>query len=137
MAGRYLVTHNHFQFPLKEQVVEGSGLFENSGLPSAHFMDWQSVPWQEGTEVAQVDWDGETAHVDWVRFKNLSLDDVPQIQVDNFPRKGSSGSGVFWNGVHVGNTWAKNIEEDPSTGEIVRRYSIIALNSSAITSLER
>jgi hypothetical protein len=61
---------------------------------------------------------------------------VPQIQVANFPIKGSSGGGLFWNGVHVGNTWARNIEEDPDTGEIVRRYSIIALNTAATLDLE-
>jgi hypothetical protein len=184
IGGRYLLTHNHFQFSLTQPVTEGDGqegymgislrstngnlllenaplsafqivhedpqtlvlsfvaengrgLFAEAGLPGAAAIDWQSVPWQEGMGLAQVDWDGKTAHVDWARFENLSqAEGVPQIQVANFPIKGSSGGGLFWNGVHVGNTWARNIEEDPDTGEIVRRYSIIALNTAATLDLE-
>lgn len=182
IGGRYLLTHNHFQFSLTQPVMEGDGqegymgislrsasgglllenaplsaftivhedpqtlvlafvagngrgLFENAGLPGAPVAGWQSVPWQEEMELAQVDWDGETTHVDWVRFENLSqAEGVPQIQVANFPIKGSSGGGLFWNGAHVGNTWARNIEEDPDTGEVVRQYSIIALDTEAVSS---
>ena len=185
MAGRYLVTHNHFRFSLTEQVVEdggqegymgislrtttgkilienvplssfhivhedpqtlvfafvdeyGNGLFDNARLPSAQFMEWRSVPWQAGMELAQVDWDGENAHVDWVHYETLNQNEgVPQIQIGNFPKKGCSGGGVFWNGVHVGNTWAENVEEDPNTGEVIRRYSMIALNSAEMMDLAK
>ena len=33
---------------------------------------------------------------------------------------------------HIGNNWAKNIEQDQATDEITRRYSIIALNTTDI-----
>ncbi|MCP4283223.1 MAG: hypothetical protein GY792_02045, partial [Gammaproteobacteria bacterium] len=98
----------------------GTGLFERHGLSSAQFAAWGSISWQPGMELAQIDWDGDTAHVDWVLVENLGLDNnSPQIQVNNFPKKGCSGGGIFWNGTHVGNNWAKNIEENPNTGEIV------------------
>jgi hypothetical protein len=116
---------------------DGNGLFDITGLPSAPLNNWSSVGWQSGVELAQIDWNGETAHVDWVLIENVSLTgEVPQIQVDNYAMIGSSGGGVFWNGVHVGNNWARNYEKDPKTGEIVRRYSIIALNSAAVRDLE-
>jgi hypothetical protein len=183
MAGKYLVTHNHFKYSLTEQVEEngevkgytavslrkpdgnllldtaplssfsivyedaetlvlafvnenGQGLFEAANLPSALFADFSAVNLTTGDELAQIDWDGETAHVDWVLVDNVSLnDEVPQMQVSNFPKKGCSGGGVFFNGIHVGNNWAKNIEENSATDEITRRYSIIALNSAALMDL--
>ena len=116
----------------------GKGLFEGSGLPSAQFAAMDAIPLQAGVELAQIDWNGETTHVDWVRVDNLSLTEaVPQLQVDNFPKKGCSGGGVFWNGIHIGNNWAKNIEEDQATDQITRRYSIIALNPLAVVELNQ
>ncbi len=182
MAGRYLVTHNHFTFSLTETAAdgeegylaislrradgtlilyqapldvfkiihadpqtlvleflnaEGEGLFAALGLPSADFTDWQTAQLQPGMELAQVDWNGTTqAYVDWVRIDALQVEEaVPQLQVDNFARFGCSGGGVFWNGQHIGNNWARNIEENLATEEITRRYSIIALNSSAVMEL--
>ena len=115
-----------------------AGLFEAAGLPPAQFADTDSIPLEEGTELAQIDWDGETAHVDWVQVDNLSLNiEVPQLQVNNFPKKGCSGGGVFWNGIHIGNNWGKNVEADPDTDEITRRYSTIALNTSAVVALDQ
>jgi hypothetical protein len=116
----------------------GQGLFAAAGLPSAQFADAREIQLQFGDELAQVDWNGQTAHVDWVLVENISLsEEVPQFQVNNFPKKGCSGGGVFWNGIHIGNNWAKNIEEDSNTDEITRRYSIIALNSSVVAALNR
>jgi hypothetical protein len=181
MAGRYLVTHNHFKFSLTETASgdeegyiaislrradgtlildhasldaftivhadaqtlvleflnsQGGGLFSALGLPSANFVDWQDANLQSGIELAQIDWNGESAHVDWVQIDVLQLDDsVPQLQVNNFARFGCSGGGIFWNGQHIGNNWARNIEENTATDEITRRYSMIALNSSAILDL--
>jgi hypothetical protein len=57
---------------------------------------------------------------------------APRLEVNSFVHFGSSGGGTFWNGQHIGNNWARNIEEDPDTGEITRRYSVVALNSSAV-----
>jgi hypothetical protein len=144
MAGKYLVTHNHFKFPLSETAAngeegylaislrstngtlildqapldvftivhadaqtlvlefltpQGDGLFSALGLPSANLIDWQDAKLQPGAELAQIDWNGELAHVDWVQIDNLKLDDrVPQLQVNNFARFGCSGGGIFWHG---------------------------------------
>jgi hypothetical protein len=112
---------------------DGIGIFQNAGLPSARFADEDSISLEEGTELAQIDWDGETAHIDWVRVDSLSLNiEIPQLQVNNYPKKGCSGGGVFWNGIHIGNNWGKNLEMDPETEEVIRRYSTIALNTSAL-----
>jgi hypothetical protein len=181
MAGRYLVTHNHFKFSLTETAAsgeegylaislrrsdgtlildqaplnvfrivhmdpqtlvlefldaQGNGLFSTLGLPSADFTDWHAVHLQPGIELAQIDWNGERAFVDWVQIDLLQLEDtVPQLQVNNFARFGCSGGGVFWNGQHIGNNWARNSEEDPVTEGVTRRYSIVALNSSSVLTL--
>jgi hypothetical protein len=181
MAGRYLVTHNHFKFSLTEPAAngqegyiaislrradgtliidqapldaftivhadaqtlvlefldeQGSGLFSALGLPSANFIDWRVANLQPGIELAQIDWNGERAHLDWVQIDVLHLaDSVPQLQVNNFARFGCSGGGVYWNGQHIGNNWARSIEENTATDEITRRYSLIALNSDAILQL--
>ena len=181
MAGRYLVTHNHFKFSLTETAAghevgyiaislrradgtlivdqaplaaftiahidaqtlvlefvnaQGHGLFAALGLPSANFADWQAANLQPDIELAQIDWNGARAHVDWVQIDTLQLNDpVPQLQVNNFARFGCSGGGVYWNGQHIGNNWARNLEENPANDEIIRRYSIIALNSSGVLEL--
>jgi len=111
----------------------GNGLFEAAGLPSAHFVDIKSIPLETGDELAQIDWDGEIVHVDWVTVDILSLNgEVPQLQVDNYPKKGCSGGGVFWNGIHIGNTWSITIKKNPETKEVTRRYSTVALNPSML-----
>jgi hypothetical protein len=181
MAGRYLVTHNHFKFALTETAArgeegyfaislrsadgapildqasldaftivhadaqtlvlefltpQGNGLFSALGLPSANFADWQIANLHPGTELAQIDWNGTRAHVDWVQIDNMQLyDAVPQLQVNNFARFGCSGGGIFWQGQHIGNNWARNVEENPANDEITRRYSIVALNSSGVLEL--
>jgi hypothetical protein len=181
IAGRYLVTHNHFKFPLTKTAASGeegyfaislrkmdgslilyqaplnsfeivhtdsqtlvlefldangSGLFAAQGLSSAYVADWHTINLQPGMELAQLDWNGLQAHVVWVRIDNLHPQDAtPQLQVNNFARLGCSGGGVFWNGQHIGNNWARSIEENHSTGEITRRYSLIALNSSAVIAM--
>ena len=181
MAGRYLVTHNHFKFSLTETAAsgeegyltislrradgtlfldqapldafkivhadaqtlvlefltpQGNGLFSALDLPAANLVDWQTLNLRAGVELAQIDWNGERAHVDWVQVDAMQLDDtVPQLQVNNFARFGCSGGGIFWNGQHIGNNWARNIDENPATDEITRRYSIIALNSDFVESL--
>jgi len=182
MAGRYLVTHNHFKFSLTEPAAkgekgylaislrrsdgtlileqapldvftivhadaqtlvleflnaQGSGLFSALGLPSADFAAGRTIHLQPGTELAQVDWDGERAHVDWAPIEVLYLEaTVPQLQMANFVLFGSSGGGIFWQGQHIGNNWARDREENPLTGEVIRKYSIIALNSAAVVDLD-
>ncbi len=178
VSGRFLVTHNHFEYDLAglareggegytgitlrtaagELLLEnapltaftivhedpetlvlefatasGEGLFAALGQPSAEMLPWEVVAWQVGTELAQIDWDGTRAHVTWVVVDNLDLaDEVPQVQVSNFAASGASGGGVFWNGYHVGNNWARNVENDPVTDEVTRLYTLVALNSEEV-----
>jgi hypothetical protein len=115
----------------------GQGLFEKMGLPSAQVIDWKSVNWEVGMELAHIDWNGEKAHVDWVIVDNIITDgQAPHVQVDNYAMKGSSGGGAYSNGMHVGNVWARNLEIDPTTGEVTRRYTMIALNSLRMGDLD-
>jgi hypothetical protein len=183
IAGRYLATHNHFQFPITKTAAygeegylaislrrangalildhaplsaftiahtdtqtlvlefsdaRGDGLFAGLGLPSAEVAGGFETRLEPGDELAHIDWDGHVPHVDWVRVDRLGLSlDVPQIEVDNFVRAGSSGGGLFWNGRHIGNTWARNIELDTATDAVTRRFTIVALNSPAIVRLVR
>jgi hypothetical protein len=107
----------------------GNGLFEKLGLPSAKIINWVSVPWQEVKELAHIDWNGEMAHVDWVQVEKVIVTGTePHLEVANFALKGASGGGAFWNGFHVGNVWAHNLERDPTSGEVSRFYTLIALN---------
>jgi len=114
----------------------GQGLFEAANLPSAKFTDMYSISLKEGDELAQVDWDGVTTHVDWVRVDDvIQAENVSQIRVDNYLLEGSSGGGVFLGGVHIGNNWMRNMKMNQATGEISGLYSTVALNSSAIAEL--
>jgi len=116
--------------------AQSVGLFSALGLPSANFVDWQAANLQLGTELAQIDWDGKRAHVDWTSIEVLYLEAaVPQLQIGNFILFGCSGGGIFWNGQHIGNNWARDMEEDSATNEIIRHYSIIALDSRALLEL--
>jgi hypothetical protein len=113
-------------------------LFKQLTLPSASVIDWKAVNLVDGMELAHVDWNGENAHVDWVIIENLiTTGRTPHLQVDNFAMKGSSGGGAFWNGVHIGNIWARNLEVDPNTGDVTRLYTLIALNSVHVGGLDQ
>jgi len=88
-------------------------------------------------ELAHIDWNGEKAHVDWVLVEVVDTDSPePHLQVTNYALKGASGGGAFWNGYHVGNVWAHNLEKDPTTGEVTRLYTLIALNSADLEDLD-
>ena len=116
------------------QNQDGAGLFAEMGLPSADFVDWHEIDLQPGMELAQIDWDGERTHVDWVLIEGLRLEDaVPHLQLNNFAEIGSSGGGVFWNGRHIGNNWTHNIAEDLDTGEVTRLFSKVAMDDASLT----
>jgi hypothetical protein len=115
---------------------QGKNLLENMGLRSAKALDWKSVNWEIGMEIAHIDWDGKTAHVDWVRVEKVTINGVvAYIEVDNYALKGSSGGGAYWNGYHIGNIWAHNLEKDGQTGEVTRLYTMIALNNLEVAEL--
>ncbi len=82
------------------------GFFEALGFHSAQFAAWDTVRLVKGTEVAQIDWDGDTTRVDWVRVKDVVLDNgTPRLVLDDGVLVGASGGGIFWQGVHVANNW--------------------------------
>jgi hypothetical protein len=107
----------------------GQGFFEMLGMPSAKFKARQDLQLQPGMEVAQIDWDSTTAHVDWVRVNDLDMvDGAPTLELDSFVTPGASGGGVFWQGYHIANNWATVTILDEA-GSVVRQFSRTALNS--------
>lgn len=66
------------------------------GLSSAEFQAWQALPLQQGAEVAQVTWDGQTSSVDWVTIAAIVTDSgTPRLELDSTVAAGTSGGGVF------------------------------------------
>ncbi|MGB3717121.1 MAG: hypothetical protein WA996_22095 [Candidatus Promineifilaceae bacterium] len=116
--------------------LDNLGLFDALGLTSAEFLDWHDLPVEQHIEVAQIDWDGSEARVDWTTVRAVNAGDgVTRLVIDDPLMPGASGGGVFWNGYHLANNWTTTTERDKKTGVIVGRYSSAALNSSQIASL--
>lgn len=112
------------------QVYGGVGFFDSLGVPSAEWQDGSAALLASGSEVAQINWDGATAHVDWVQVTAFRPEaGVATIELANFVEQGASGGGVFYNGIHIGNNWTRQTDRLES-GELVREYSVVALNSS-------
>ncbi len=111
--------------------VAGVGFFANAAVPSAEMVDSgaQQLGW--GTELAQIDWNGQDqTRIIWVKVKRVSLiNGVPLAQVDHVIELGASGGGVFWNGRHVGNNWGNLVETNLDTGAVSKQHSLVALNS--------
>lgn len=111
----------------------GEGLFATFGLSSPEFRTWESLPLRAGMEVAQIDWNGATAHIDWVTIDAVTGESgTPRLELANAVLPGASGGGVFWNGNHIANTWSRVTTYNVNSGAIVRRYSEAALNSSRV-----
>jgi hypothetical protein len=109
------------------------GLFAAFGLSSAEFRSWESLALHSGEEVAQINWDGKTAHVDWVKVQTIITEHgMPRLELANFVMPGASGGGVFWHGYHIANTWTRESVRNVHSGAVLRRYSVAALNSSRI-----
>jgi hypothetical protein len=107
----------------------GRGLFEMVGYPSAEFMNWEAVPVQSGTEVAQINWDGTSARVDWVIVDEIiTRNGVASLELGSYVLDGISGGGVFWNGYHIANTWYRGSIHRFWDGKVLRQYSVAALN---------
>jgi hypothetical protein len=111
----------------------GHGFFNRLGIPSAEMADGRGLDLEAGVEVAQLDWDGDTAHVDWVQVdKVLGGERGAILLLDNCIKVGASGGGIFLNGVHVANNLSrsKECQQDPGLG--LRQYSKAALNQPAV-----
>lgn len=114
----------------------GQGLFDVLGLPSAEIGTGESLNVTPGSEVAQVDWNGTTAHVDWSRVKSIGVDGVtPYMELDTFVEHGASGGGVFYNGVHIANNWTRCTDVAAADGEISSQFSVAALNPPAFNGI--
>lgn len=177
VAGRYLVTHNHFRVDIAflEQMpdngaaavslyrasgekivleappdvftvayedretlvldfgtIEDKGFFEANGLQSARLSTWQKIQLRPGMHVAQVDWDGERAHIDWVGVdKIITHEGTPRLILSNGVSNGASGGGIFWNRYHIANNWSL-IETVGADGTILDQVTIAALNTEAV-----
>jgi len=114
----------------------GELLFNSDGLTSAKFEAWELLPLRPGLEVAQIDWDGTEAHVDWVTVRAIRLEEgIPTLVLSNFVNRGASGGGVFWNGTHIANTWFRVTAVGKESRQIRQRYSVAALNSPQLADL--
>lgn len=117
------------------QAYSGVGFFDSLGVPSIEWHNGNASPLASGSEVAQVNWDGSTARVEWVRVTAVHLDSgAASIELDSFVEQGASGGGVFHNGVHIGNNWTRQTDRLES-GEIVRQYSVAALNPVEVVAM--
>jgi hypothetical protein len=108
------------------------GLFEKLGFAPAEFVDWTSVSFRPGMEVAQVDWDGLTTRVDWATIQEVDIEDgVPRLVLNDGAIPGASGGGIFFGGAHVANNWRLEEQVGPQ-GEVVSELTTVALNSTAV-----
>lgn len=114
----------------------GQGAFDYMRMASAQMGTWQGLGLRPGMEVAQVDWDGQTTHVDWVRVSGIELDTgIPALQLENYVAPGASGGGVFYAGHHIGNNWFRRVYRQASTAEIVGKRTVAALNETSLIPL--
>jgi len=112
---------------------EGEGFFDWFGVPSAVFKNIHDIRIHPGSEVAQVNWDGQNTSINWVKVLDVITNDgVPRLLLANYVNKGSSGGGVFWQGAHVANNWMK-AEKNMGDGTVSYQFSIAALNSVAVS----
>ena len=112
----------------------GQGVFGVVGLASAEFASGAVVGLQTGVELAQIDWDGATARVMWTRLTAVhETGGTVTVELDSFVAQGASGGGVFFNGVHIANNWARTTDMHGATGEIVGRSSLAAINPGDVT----
>ena len=110
---------------------EEQGLFDKLGLPSAQMMAWDALPLEPGLEVAQVNWDGTTTQINCVQIKAVIMDEgLPRLDLTSSIELGSSGGGVFWQGVHIANNWQRTTHYESGNTHVLHQFSSAALNSS-------
>ena len=108
----------------------GVGFFDLHGVRSAEVGIWNSDALVPGEVVAQVVWDGRTTAVQWARVLRHREDKaVPAIELDGPILIGVSGGGVFYNGVHIANTWIQVTYQKQGLDTGPHGTSIVALNT--------
>lgn len=114
----------------------GVGFFDSLGVASAEPGRIADLNLQPGSEVAQIDWDLTTTRVIWARITAVYVTDgAPCVELDSYVEKGASGGGVFYKGIHIANNQSRNTDRIAATGEVVRQYSVAALNSESVLAL--
>lgn len=103
--------------------------FGTVGLGVEQVLAGTAVLLEPGVEIAQIDWDGSSTHVDWTVVTAVYPQHIPPcLELDHQPQFGASGGGIFWLGQHIGNTWLKGSRSSAANGTICQ-YSKAALNS--------
>jgi hypothetical protein len=111
---------------LKEE--DARAVLASRGVTSGCFESQHLISLTPGIEVAQVDWDGSNAHVDWVSVqKIIVVNDVPCLLLSEGVTPGASGGGIFLDGVHVATTWAV-VEQLDINGNVLQRFTLAALD---------
>lgn len=111
----------------------GVGFFDSVGIPSAAAEAPAGPDMEPGNVVAQIDWDGATSFVRWTRITAVRMEgDVPVVELASFVEQGASGGGVFYNGRHIANNESRRTDRDAASGQIVRQYSVAALNTGSL-----
>lgn len=109
-----------------------NGFLESLGFTSAEFKSWEPLALEVGMEVAQIDWDGEKARVDWVAVSDFTVEKgVPRIALADGATVGASGGGIFWQGYHIGNNWRVEEQLD-NMGDVIGQSTTAALNSPLV-----
>lgn len=120
------------------QDEDGRGLFETLGVPSAEFEILLQNPVQLGTEVAQINWDNRQAYVQRTKVEAITKEgDTPVIRLSGCLVPGSSGGGIFVDGVHIANNWSKVDGCDGSPNDNMPFQSTGALNSIELVAAAR
>ena len=115
-------------------LVNGQGLFAQAGLASAEIAVGDNVKLRPGMEVAQLDRDqqGQTTVV-WTQVEKVELQEGQRVaKVDHYIALGASGGGLFLDGRHVGNSWARIVSTRPETGKVIDQFSWVAVNAPAM-----
>lgn len=117
------------------RTVGGQGFFDHLGVPSAPLVTWNAAAIQPGSEVAQVNWDGKTTFVEWVRVSSIrETGSTFALEIDNYIELGASGGGVFSGGYHIANNRLQGSVYQKRTRERVRGYSVATVNDATALS---
>jgi hypothetical protein len=112
---------------------DGRGLFDKLGIPSADFTASKTQQISSGTTVAQINWDNDHAYIQWTKVEAAFSDaGTPVIELADCLMPGSSGGGVFLNGVHIANNWSRSMGCIEASDNDTLLYSTAALNSAEL-----